>query len=81
MSHQPNTVPINVPINAVLILFLLLGLFCLCSTEVESWEVDTPSISLLFVKLDGKIGKGGFWDSYDHFSAIANLGHRNICNM
>ena len=28
-----------------------------------------------------EIGKGAFWDSYDHFSTIANLGHRNICNL
>ena len=26
----------------------------------------------------GEIGKGAFWDSYDHFSTIANLGVRKI---
>ena len=25
-----------------------------------------------------EIGKGGFWDSYDHFSTIANLGLHKI---
>ena len=28
-----------------------------------------------------EIGKGQIWDSYDHFSAIANLGHRSLCNL